>query len=130
MRVPIALSAVLLVAAVSGAACAQNRQAPDAAPRMDAALRRLAATDSDTIVGVFIRTARPPTARERRRLERAGARIGTVTGNLLTARIAARRLRDVAALPFVTYMEVARPLRPLGAARPPASSPHVSDGIA
>ncbi len=122
MRVSLALAAALTLLVV-GVACVRAPQQPDPASKMDAALRRVAATGSDTVEGVFIRTTHPVSAADRRRLERAGVRVGTVVGDLLTGRVAARRLRAVAALPLVKYMELARSLRPLDGSRPGAPSP-------
>ncbi len=123
MRVSLALVATALALVAAGAVCARPAQQPEPASKMDGALRRVAAAGSDTVVGVFIRTVHPISAAERRRLERAGVRIGTVTGDLLTGRVAARRLRGVAALSFVKYMELARALRPQDGSRPGAPSP-------
>ncbi len=123
MRVSTALIAAVLVAVVAGAACAQRSRTPDPSSKMDPALRRVASLRSDTVVGVFIRTTQPVSPADRRRLERAGVRIGTVTGELLTGRVAARHVRDVAALDIVKYMELARSLRPLNGARPGVPSP-------
>lgn len=123
MRVSTALIAAVLVAVVAGAACARRPRAPDPSSKLDPALRRVAAMGSDTVVGVFIRTTRPVTLADRRRLERAGVRIGTVMGELLTGEVAARHVRDVAALDIVKYMELARSLRPLDGSRPGAPSP-------
>jgi len=129
MRVSLALLAAVLTLAVAGAACVRPPQQPDPTSKMDGALRRVLAAGSDTIVGVFIRTTQPVSAADRRRLERAGVRIGTVSGNLLSGRVPARRVTNVAALPFVHYMELARSLRPQGS-RPRPASPPASDGIA
>ncbi len=131
-RVSIALCAALLLAALAGSACARGPRgglAPELTAKMNPALRRVAAAGSDTTVGVFIRTSTPTGAAERRRLEGAGVAIGTVTGDLLTGRVTARRLRDVAALSFVTYIELAVSLRPNGDVRP-RSAPHSPDGTA
>ncbi len=129
MRVSTALLAAVLVAVVAGAACAQRSRTPDPSSKMDPALRRVAQMASDTVVGVFIRTAQPLSAADRRRLERAGVRIGTIAGYLLTGRVAARHVRDVAALDIVKYMELARSLRPQDGSRPGALPP-AQDGIA
>lgn len=128
MRVWIALLTVLTLAS---AACAraQRKPADPVHARMDVRLRALAASGADTVAGVFIRTTHPIGAREREQLEHAGARIGTVTGALLTARIPARDLYRVATLPFVEYIESSARLRPQGKVRPPANDPS-SDGVA
>lgn len=125
MRIAVAFSAALLLIGAA-LACAQTPRGelePGRAAKMDPALRRLAASGADTVVGIFLRAAHPVTTADRRRLERAGVRIGTVAGALLSGRVSARRLSDVAALGFVTYMELAVPLRPLGVPRPRRSSP-------
>ncbi len=123
MRVSLALATAVLTLAVAGAACARPPQQPDPSSKMDAALRRVVAAGSDTIVGVFIRTTHPVSAADRGRLERAGVQVGTVAGALLTGRVPVRRLREVAALQIVKYIELARSLRPLDGARPEAVSP-------
>ncbi len=123
MRVSLALAAAALTLVVAGVACARAPQQPEPASKMDAALRRVAAAGSDTVVGVFIRATRPVSLADRRRLERAGVRVGTVAGKLLTGRVPVRRLRDVAALQIVQYIELARTLRPLDGSRPEARSP-------
>ncbi len=130
MRVSLALAAAVLTLVVAGVACARAPQRPEPTAKMDAALRRLAATGSDTVVGVFIRTTHPVSAAERRRLERAGVRVGTVTGDLLTGRVHLRRVRGVAALTIVKYIELARTLRPQDGSRPGVPSPLSQDGIA
>lgn len=113
MRVWIALLTVLVLASV---ACARPKRVPDSIQgKLDTSLRRLAESGADTVTGVFIRTTRPVGPSEREQLQRAGARIGTVTGAILTARVAARDLRRVAALPFVEYVEAAALLGPTGA---------------
>jgi hypothetical protein len=65
---------------------------------MNAPLRRLPAAGSDTTVGVFIQDER--SGPRGRATSPGGARviIVTVAGDMLGARVPARRLRDVAAL--------------------------------
>ncbi len=123
MRVSRALAAALLLLAGAGVACSRGPRAPDPSSKMDAALRRVVAAGADTVVGVFIRTTHPVSAADRERLEQAGVRVGTVAGALLTGRAQVRRLRHVAALPFVRYIELAGTLRPLDGTRSGAHSP-------
>ncbi len=113
MRVTIALLALLAL----GVACVHRGDGASAqvpAAKLDPGLRRLLAASSppDSVVGIFIRLVRPAGADERAALERAGARIGTVTGDLLTARVALRDVPEVAALQIVRYIELSRRLYP------------------
>ena len=131
MRVSLALLTVLLVA---GFACTHARQPggldPARAAKMDVRLRAIAASGGDMVVGVFIRTTRPLDAADRQALERAGLRLGTVTGELLTGEVAGGSLAAVAGLSFVRHMELSRSARPQG--RPPgrASVTSAPDGAA
>ncbi len=120
---PLALAAAALLLAGAGAACSRGPQRPDPTSKLDAALRRVVAAGADTVVGVFIRATHPVSAAERERLEQAGVRVGTVAGALLTGRVQVRRLRHVAALPFVRYIELAGTLRPLDGTRPRGPAP-------
>ncbi len=123
MRVSLALAAAALLLAGAGGACSRAPRQPDPSAKLDAALRRVVAVGADTVVGVFIRTTQPVSAADRERLERAGVRVGTVAGPLLTGRVQVRRLRRVAALPFVRYIELAGTLRPLDGTRPRGPAP-------
>ena len=104
-----------------------SAQAPSA--RLDPGLRRLLARPAsrDSVVGVFIRLARGPRPDDRAALERAGARIGTVGGELLTARVALRDVPAIAALEIVRYIEISRRLYPQRP-RQGRSDPTASDG--
>ena len=104
-----------------------SAQTPSA--RLDPGLRRLLARPApgDSVVGVFIRLAHAPAPADRTALERAGVRIGTVGGNLLTARVALRAVPAVAALEIVRYIELSRRLYPLRP-RQGRSDPTASDG--
>lgn len=129
MRVPIALVAVLVLAA-GGCAHARGAARLDAAraAKMDWRLRQVAASGRDTVIGVFIRTTRPAGPADIRQLEGAGARVGTVTGSLLTAEIPANRLAEVAGLELVSHMEMSRTLRPQAEAGPRAPLTPAPDG--
>ncbi len=102
-----------------GVACVHRGDGAPAqvpAAKLDPGLRRLLARSPppDSVVGVFIRLARPAGADERAALARAGARIGTVSGPLLTALVAVRDVPQVAALEVVRYIELSRRLYPQG----------------
>lgn len=127
MKVTIALLGLLLI----GVACVHrgdDASAETPPVKLDRALRRLLAgpTPRDSVVGVFIRLSRPADADGRAALERAGARIGTVSGALLTARVALRDLPTVAALTAVRYIEISRRLDPQ--LPPGRSDPTPADG--
>jgi hypothetical protein len=129
MRVSLALLTVLLAGGVACAHAPQpGRLDPARAAKMDARLASIAASAADTVVGVFIRTTRPLDAADRQALERAGVRVGTVTGELLTGEVAGGSLAAVAGLPFVRHMELSRSARPQGRSRARASITSAPDG--
>lgn len=109
---------VLIVLAVLGLGCrAGNREAIES--KCDAALRlraeELARTDVSSPLDVLGRTSGSVDDARRGRLEKAGAALGQVTEDMFTARIAVKRLGDVAALDFVKSLALSQtrePLRP------------------
>ena len=88
------------------------------AAKCDAPLRlqmeALAKTDADSVLGVLGRTAGAIDDARRRKLEDAGARLGTVTNDLFTARVPVRRMGHVAGLDFVSSLELSQTREPLG----------------
>lgn len=66
------------------------------------------ATGQETKVAVFIKLKEGSNDAS---LRRAGAKIGTTAGTMVTARIPATALQKIAALPDVEYIEVASPVR-------------------
>ncbi len=67
----------------------------------------------------------------RDQLEAAGAEIGTIAGNLATARIPASKVGDIAALGCVSYIEKAAPVSPrLDLARPAIAADCLTNGEA
>lgn len=66
--------------------------------------------DPGAPVRVLLRTAEPLGDPERSTLEAAGATVRTVAGDVVTAQMPLDRLGAVAALPFVRYLDLARPL--------------------
>jgi hypothetical protein len=76
-------------------------------PRLDAALVDRIAREPDAVVGVFVRTLRVPDESDRRALERAGLRPGTVAGDVVTGRLRACDAVAVARLDFVHSVQLA-----------------------
>jgi hypothetical protein len=80
-------------------------------PRLDPGILRQMEQSPDSVVGVLVRTTRPPTDADRRALADAGLRVGTVAGEILTGRLRACDAARVANLEFVRHIELAREVR-------------------
>lgn len=81
--------------------------------KLDAALlfdveRSGSDSELDRPVDVLIRTRARITAEEKAIIEERGGRIGSITGDVLTATIPVRMLPDVAGLDFVVFVEKAK----------------------
>lgn len=74
-------------------------------------LRRASASGAPETTSVFLQTRDP--AGTRRQVELLGGRVGTVAGDVLTARIPTARILDLARQPLVTRLEGALPVHPL-----------------
>ncbi len=98
--------AVIAAAVISCAPRTADHVATNAS--IDRRLRALAEARPDSIVGVLIRTAAPPDSAWQASMAEAGLAIGTIAGDVVTGRIRARSALDVARLPFVVHIELAR----------------------
>lgn len=63
---------------------------------------------SDKEIEVLIRTKEKITSREVATLEEKGAKVGSVIGNILTAKIPVQTIKDIAELDFIIYIEKAK----------------------
>lgn len=88
-------------------ACWRASDAGADGDRLDPALRRMIATQPDSVVGLLIRTSAPLTDAQRRRLESDGIAVGSVVGTIVTARARARDAVALAELPFVVHVQLA-----------------------
>ena len=106
----------VLVIAVLGLGCRHEDRAAFER-KADAALRlrveELARTDPNASVEILGRTSGAIDATRRKRLESAGASLGSVTEDLFTAKVAVKRIMDVAALDFVVSLELSQTREPL-----------------
>ncbi len=100
----------LLSALVLGGCTDQERKAFEA--KCDAPLRArvtaLAESGQSDVLDVLGKTAGPIDDARRSKLTGAGAELGTVTGELFTARIPAAAIARVAAIDFVTSLQLAQ----------------------
>jgi|GEM_PF-3454663 len=80
--------------------------------KMDAGLQmeihRQRAEQPDREIAVLLRTRKEINAAERTLLESKGVKIGSVLGDIATARIPANAIADIAALEFVVFIEIAK----------------------
>lgn len=65
----------------------------------------------DREVDVLIRTKNEINTAQRAAMERNGARIGSVMGDILTARVPAGAVSEIAKLEFVVYIEMSKKQR-------------------
>jgi len=100
----------LLSALLLGGCTDQERQALEA--KCDAPLRErvttLVQSGHSDVLDVLGKTAGPIDDARRSKLTGAGADLGTVTGDLFTARIPASAVARVAAIDFVTSLQLAQ----------------------
>lgn len=68
--------------------------------------------DSNPTVGALLEVNRPVGSPERETLADAGAVVQSTTGRIVTVQVPIRSLHQVAALDFVTYVEVSTPMSP------------------
>lgn len=66
--------------------------------------------DGEHRLDVLMVTHRPLEPGQRERLARIGCRVETVAGDVVTADLPVRALPELAALDFVRYVELSRPL--------------------
>lgn len=117
-RGPAVLAAVLLlVVGVAGSGCKHGeREAYEA--KCDASLRlraeSLAHLAPDSLLDVLGKASAAIDDARRQKLEHAGARLGSVTEDMFTARIPVKRVGEVAALDFVTSLALSQTREPLG----------------
>lgn len=101
---------LLLLGVVAALALGCRRPEPARAPAattMAPALRRVIAARPDSVVGLLIQTRAPLAPEQRVALERAGLRIGSVVGDVVSGRIVARRAPDIASMAFVELIQLA-----------------------
>lgn len=117
-RIPGILFVVALViaAGISSGCKKEEREAIEA--KCDASLRlraeELAKSSPDSLLDVLGKAAGPVDDAQRGKLEKAGARLGTVTGDTFTSRVAVKKLGSVAALDFVMSLALSQTREPLG----------------
>jgi hypothetical protein len=75
-------------------------------------LNSSAAQEADGVIAVLIKTTGPITPSQRAELERVGVVIGSVLGDIVTARIPRGRIIDAVRFDFIVRMEKANKLRP------------------
>jgi hypothetical protein len=79
--------------------------------KLDARGRRLIAKlGDDAQVEIFLRLESDPTPEQIDVLKNSGCNLGSVTGNILTARVAVSHLAKLAGLPFVSSLQLSREL--------------------
>lgn len=84
---------------------------PEGFKKLDARGRRLLRKlDPDSQVEIFLRLESDPNSEQLGALRAAGCRIGSGTGNVLTARVAVSKLAELAELPFVGNLQLSREL--------------------
>ena len=77
--------------------------------KLDARGRRLLEKlDSNTEVELLMRLDSAPDADQLQTLRQIGCRIGSGAGNVLTTRVTASRLAELAELPFVSSLQLSR----------------------
>ena len=105
---------MLLGALVLGGCTDQERKAFES--KCDAPLRDRVTTvlqaGQDDVLDVLGKTAGPIDDSRRVRLAGAGAELGTVTGELFTARVSAASVARVAAIDFVTSLQLSQVREP------------------
>lgn len=69
-------------------------------------------------IDVLVRTTRILSTDDQSRLESLGATVRTIAGDVLTARVPVNRLRELADLDVVAYVEISRPLTSEGSRKP------------
>jgi hypothetical protein len=84
-------------------------------PRLETGLVRQIEEDPERIIGVFVRTARPPDRQQQQVLADAGLQVGAVVGDIVSGRLRACDAVRVAELEFVRRLELSRevPVPPL-----------------
>lgn len=104
------MSCVLLSAVLLGGCTDQERKALEA--KCDAPLRgRIEAVmqaGHDDVLDLLGKADGPIDEARRQRLVSAGAEVGTVTGDLFTARVHVGAVAHVAALDFITSLQLAQ----------------------
>lgn len=108
---------LLLVVGLAGNGCKRGeREAYEA--KCDASLRlraeSLAHSAPDSLLDVLGKASGAIDDGRRQKLEHAGARLGSVTEDMFTARIPVKRVGEVAALDFVTSLALSQTREPLG----------------
>jgi hypothetical protein len=78
-----------------------------AGDRLDPQLRRLISMRPDTVVGLLIRTTQPLTPRQAEQLTAEGILVGSVVGDIATARARAALAARLAELPYVIFVQLA-----------------------
>jgi hypothetical protein len=80
--------------------------------RLDPALLRVVAERPDSIVGILIRTAAPPTPAQLAAITARGVRVGSAADTLVTGQARARDAARLVELEFVVHIQLATTLRP------------------
>lgn len=79
--------------------------------KLDARGRRaLEKLDANTEVEIFMRLDATPDSKQLNALQATGCRVSFAAGNILTARVAASQLTELAELPFVQSLQLSREL--------------------
>ena len=122
-RIPLArgaalLGALLMITVVIGNAGCRKEEREAFEKKCDAPLRlrveQLASTAPDSLLDVLGRTSGAIDDARRSKLEKAGARLGSVNGDMFTARIPVKRVAGVAVLDFVVSLALSQTREPLG----------------
>ena len=93
----------------------REKLSSDAKQLIDAAAVGQGATKEATgETDVLVRTTRTVSSDDRSTLEALDVTVRTVAGDVLTARVPINRLRELADLDVVAYVEISRPLTPEG----------------
>jgi hypothetical protein len=108
VRLRRALATAVVGVAVASACSPHQADQVTRNAHIDRRLRALAEANPDSIVGVLIRTTAPPDSAWRASMTAAGLMVGTVAGDVVTGRIRAGSALEVARLPFVVHIEMAR----------------------
>jgi hypothetical protein len=100
------------------AACASSQSGSTEEARrdrkLDAPLRqKLASAGADETIRVFGKCSRPITDDMRQSLEAAGVTVGSVIGDIFTASCSPKQIHQLAALDFVTQLQLSMESKPL-----------------
>ena len=109
--------AVVLLFLALMAGCRRDQRAAIES-KCDASLRQiaqqLASTAPDSLLDVMGQATASLDDARKQKLSSAGAQLGTVTGDLFTARVAVKKLGSVAVLDFVKSLALSQTNQPLG----------------